>query len=54
MPRFLLALVGLLAGVVFTWKMAHVATTGQDDAKPYLFLGLGWIVVCSFNLKPGD
>ena len=53
MPRFLLSLIGLLAGVAFTWKMAHHATTGHSDAQPYVLLGLGWIVVCSFSLTSG-
>jgi purine-cytosine permease-like protein len=54
MPRFLLALVGIFVGVVFTWHMAHAATTGSDDCMLYVMLGIGWIVLCSFNLRPSD
>ena len=54
MPRFLLTLVGILVGVVFTWNVAHLATTGHEDAKPYVLLGLGWILLCSFHLAPRD
>ena len=66
MPRFCLALVGILVGVVFTWHMAHTATTGHDDCPlsamlgtpddcaMCVMLGIGWIVLCSFNLRPSD
>jgi hypothetical protein len=53
-PRFFLVLVGILVGVVFTWNMAHEATTGNDEARPYVLLGLSWILLCSLCLAPGD